>query len=290
MRTLGHLSEASPFFERAILIVMELEVWINASIGYGNLGDVYIQLGDLASSTEAFHQAFALARRSGNKDRERNALAKQAQAEHLRGDVEAAGQNYQLAEALEREIDPDKRYLYSVRGINCADHLHRNGQLDYARRVTEANLEICDRNHWVDIISRCHRLLGDLDSDEGNHTNAREHYDQALKIARGITRRDVLIEALLARGRWKARYHQDRKGLEQTFADLDEALGYAQDGGYRIFEADTRIALAWAQLANGEISRVMAEAEHAQRMSGEMGYYWGQVDADEILAALKYEG
>jgi len=52
----------------------------------------------------------------------------------------------------------------------------------------------------------------------------------------------VLIEALLARGRWAAKYMKD---ATSTFNDLNEALGYAVDGGYRIYEADIRVALAW---------------------------------------------
>ena len=51
--------------------------------------------------------------------------------------------------------------------------------------------------------------------------------------------REVLIEVLLARGRWAAR---NPKGLPDPlgFSDLNEALGYAVDGGYRIYEADIR--------------------------------------------------
>jgi len=144
----------------------------------------------------------------------------------------------------------------------------------------------------------CHRVLGDLDADSRQHDSARAHYDEALKIARGITRRDVLIEALLARGRWAAR-HQDLTGFGNlsglASSDLNEALAYAVDGGYRIYEADIRVALAWAHLAAGEpdrarqeaLRRAQDEAERAQRMSADMGYHWGQVDAAEVLATVR---
>lgn len=62
-----------------------------------------------------------------------------------------------------------ERYLRSNIGFFHADHLHRTGDMDYAHRVTEANLQICERNHWADDISHCHRVLGDLDFDSGNH-------------------------------------------------------------------------------------------------------------------------
>ena len=117
----------------------------------------------------------------------------------------------------------------------------------------------------------------------------RRRYDQALKIARGITFRPALIEALLARGRWATR-HPDLTGFGNlsglVFSDLNEALGYAVDGGYRIYEAGIRIGLAWAHLAAGDTDRARQEAERAQRMSVDMGYHWGQVDAAEVLGAL----
>ncbi|MGK7872757.1 MAG: hypothetical protein AB4426_05425 [Xenococcaceae cyanobacterium] len=44
--------------------------------------------------------------------------------------------------------------------------------------------------------------------------------------------------------------------------------------------------MAWAHLAAGDQSAAQKEAEKAQRMSAEMGYHWGQVDAAEVLAAM----
>ena len=75
--------------------------------------------------------------------------------------------------------------------------------------------------------------------------------------------------------------------LEQASADLDEALGYALEGGYRVYEADIRVALALAHGATGDPTRARAEAQRAQHTSAEMGYHWGQLDAAEVLAALE---
>jgi len=214
-------------------------------------------------------------------------MAHQAWAAHLSGDLESASDVFQQAEALGREMASATRYLYSNRGIFHADHLRRTGQADYARRVTEANLEDWVRDYkWLRDESQCHHVLGDLDADQDDHNSARAHYDQALKIARGISARDVLIEALLARGRWAAR-HPDLSGLDQASSDLNEALDYALEGGYRIYEADIRVALAWAHRAARDPARARQEAERAQQMSVDMGYHWGQVDAAEVLAALE---
>ena len=189
---------------------------------------------------------------------------------------------------LEQEIDPTIHYLYATKGIQHTSHLLRTGDVDYACRVAEANLQICESQHWTFLVSHCQRILGDLDTDAGQYTSAHTHYDNALEIARSISVRDVLIEALLARGRWYARYMKD---ATSAFNDLNEALGYAVEGGYRIYEADIRVALAWAGIVDsgqGSVDREKAkmEAERALRMSEEMGYYWGKVDAEKVLKEI----
>jgi hypothetical protein len=62
--------------------------------------------------------------------------------------------------------------------------------------------------------------------------------------------------------------------------------GMGVAGGYRIYESDIRIALAWAHLAAGDPSAARAEAERARQMSAEMSYHWGQVDAAKVMAAM----
>jgi tetratricopeptide (TPR) repeat protein len=303
LMNLGRLGEAVPLYERAVAGYLADEKWGFASIGYQNLAELHANLGALSASAEAARQALDLARRAGDKQDECFSLVYEAWATHLHGDLPAAGAAFAQAEALERELDSTKRYLYSLRGAQHADHLRRTNNADYARRVTEANLEILQRLRAPHQISQCHRLMGDLDAQAGQHASAGIHYDQALKLARATSFRPALIEALLARGRWAARYG-DPSGL--AFADLNEALGYAVEGGYRIYEADIRVALAWAQRAaaltlppgprgaagagspkgRGSLEAARAEAERARRMSEEMGYHWGQVDAAEVLAAL----
>ncbi|MCC6605362.1 MAG: trypsin-like peptidase domain-containing protein [Anaerolineae bacterium] len=323
LMSLGRLATAVPFYERGNQMDVELEDWHNASLGYQNLAELNANLGRLAASATAAEEAFTLARRAENKQDERNSLAYQAWAAHLRGQVDEASAAFQQAEALERDLYEKSqgiKTLVSLRGIQHAEHLRRMGQAEYARRVTAANLTICERNRWSKDISMCHRVLGELDADAGGAAAiaaARDHFDTALTIARSISDRAVLIEALLARGRWAARLvvanpdltgapegstttkiepgHLSGlttiepghlSGLPQAFSDLREALGYATDGGYRIYEADCRIALAWAYLASGNPAEAKQEASRAQTMSADMGYHWGQVDAAEILNRL----
>jgi len=283
LMNIGRMGEAVPFHERGNAMDLNMEDWRNAGIGYRNLAELHTHLGALTPATDVAREALALARRAEDKQGECNSLTRQACVAHLRGDLEAAGPAFKQAESLEREITPQVPHLYGLRGIQHADYLRRTGDADYARRVTEANLQFAERYPSPADLSRCHRVLGDLDADAGRHDRAREHYDEALRIGEGISYRPALIEGLLARGRW---YAQHMKESAAAFSDLNEALDYAVDSGYRIFEADIRVALAWAHIADGNESTARDEAERARHMSEDMGYHWGIVDTEEVLAKL----
>jgi len=283
LMNLGRLHEAVPFYERAVTSYLTRKDWSNASTGHINLADLHAQLGVLEASTEAATCALDLARRAVNKQNEYISLSYHAWALHLTGELISASTMFEQAEVLIKQLFPQLHYIFSLWGIKHADHLKRKSDSDYARRVTIANMEQSELGHWTPQISQCHRVLGDLDADAGQHTSAREHYDTALKIARSISYRPALIEALLACGRWAAKHMKDAMS---AFNDLNEALGYAVESGYRIYEADIRNALGWTHLANSDKQNARAETEHALQMSKEMGYYWGKVDAEEVLAAL----
>ena len=119
----------------------------------------------------------------------------------------------------------------------------------------------------------CYRISGDLEANAGLVDNACQYYDQALKIVRDCSDHIGIIEVQLSRGRFAARHI---KNADEAFIDLGEALNYAMLGGYRIYEADIRVALVWAQLAAGNKEKAEAEAIYAKKMSKEMGYYWGK--------------
>jgi tetratricopeptide (TPR) repeat protein len=279
---LGRQGEAAAFYNRSIAMDLDKEDWKNASRGYQNLVDLYAHLGTLSAAADAAYQALNLARHAHNKVEERDSLAYQAWIAHLLGDLKTSSATFQQAEALEREINPKVHYLHGHRGIQYADHLRRIGEVNYARQIMEANLEIWIPNSKSLIDeSRCNRVLGDLDADSGHSKSAQHRYDEALKIARRSSRW-VLIEALLAQGRWAARNRE----VEVAHGYLDEALNYAVTGSYRIYEIDICVALGWAYYAAGDTSSVRAQGERAQHLSADIGYHWGRVDAAEMLTAL----
>jgi len=281
---LGPHTHSKLLYERAISLFLAIEDWIQVLNKLENLTILYIDCGDLTSATTSSQQSLSYLARSSsrtqNQSQKHSLISVKAWIDCLKGNMEAAGQSFQIAEDLLHQVEPDSLYVYASRKIYYANYLRRLEQLDKARQVIEEQLKISRQNYWLAWISRCYRCLGDISAEEQQHEAARQHYQEALQIIRNTTNRRNLIKALSARGRWAAKYMQD---LETDQTDLTEALDYALSAGFRLSEADIRVGLAWMYYSRGDANRAKEEAERARQMSEEMGYHWGQVDAMEVL-------
>jgi len=279
---LGKLKEARSVIERANYISLNIaEDYHWASVGYKNLSALYVLLGELDRSAEAANRALNLSYISKNKYDERDSISSYAWAIHLRGDLIEASKAFEKAKALDEEIG--NLSLYSLRATRHADHLRRMGDSIYSRKIIKSNLKLSEEHQWLASISRSYRILAELEAQDGTGESARMYFNTALRLAQNLSRKDILIEALIAKGRWEARRTWD---VSAGFSDLNEALGYAIAGGYRLYEADIRVGLSWAHLVAGNKEAAKKEGSYAKQMCEDMGYYWGKKDADEVHSEI----
>jgi tetratricopeptide (TPR) repeat protein len=269
---------------------VELGDWTNVSAGHWNLAELHVFLGDLRQADRAASEAIAFARRAAEKADSNAAvqaasfammtsLAYSAWVSDLRGDLETATAGFEAAQEIERRGEPGTRFLYSNRGVFHADHLRRMGETSRAFAVATANLERCKRNHWVQDVSRNHRILGDLALDAGNVDAAHGHYEEALLVARRTSFRPALIEALVGRARLAR--SSDSKS---TRIDLEEALDLTTASGYALYELDVRLMLAGVKQQSGEVADARLDAERVLRLSNQMQYHWGRLAAEAFLS------
>lgn len=282
LMSLGHLREALGLFERSVMRALALANWSNASMTYQHIAHLHIYLGNLVSSKSAAEQAIRLDQQTDAKSRNVVSLTTRAWVAYLQGELGVAEESFDQAERLLRIVLPGQRYLYGLSGTRHADFLRRSDATAHARQVAEANLEYCQNQQWPYSISRCYRVLGDLDAHEHQQSGALRNYTEALAIARSIPVQETLILALLSRGSWAAKYGESMMARN----DLREALEHALTCGFRVYEIDIRVGLAWLHRASGNIPDAYAEAECARQMSIDIGYHWGQVDAAEVLQGL----
>ena len=64
------------------------------------------------------------------------------------------------------------------------------------------------------------------------------------------------------------------------------ALEYTMESEYKVYEVDTRIGLAWTHLGTGNAAQARDQVAYARHIREQMGYHWGQVGANKVLAAL----
>jgi tetratricopeptide (TPR) repeat protein len=285
---MGDLEKALMPYKLALKIAMELHDWNNVCATNNNLAEIRLRMGSLKGSISAAKETLKSTNKPGYNPFthfESHALSWYALALYLQGNLEDAGEMFEKAQNSQIKTDPGVKYLYGLSGNNFADFLIRVGKLNYAQNITLENSHICKQEGWPDHLSQCYRVLGDIETNTNNNKSALNWYNAATKIAISITRRDVLIEALLARGRFYAKHMVD---AESAYNDLKEALEYATGGGYRIYEADIRIALGWVYQSKRnrikkDIERARAEVRRGLTMSEEMGYHWGKVDGMEVM-------
>jgi tetratricopeptide (TPR) repeat protein len=278
---LGRLREAPPLFQRAVTIAEEAGILKDQLHSSENLVEVYSYLGSLHVARRHAANAVRLAQELGKADELRDALACDAWIAHLTGEIEAANARFAEAERVQASIDASNPYLMSLYGIWHADHLRRTGNVVAAESQVERVFEYARLEDMRDDISQCWRLLGDIASARADHDTARRCYGEALKLARNMSEITVLLEALLARGRWAATV-----GAEEAQSDLDEALHYARGGSYGLYEADVRIGLARVKHAEGDKNGAIREAQRARELAAKSHYHWAEHESEALIAEI----
>ena len=286
MMNTGHLEEASELFDRAVEEGRQSGDILGASQSSQNKAEVSIYRGRINDAEAAAKRALQLADdlEEGEREEEvRDCLTYRGWAASLAGRDDVAASSFDEAEQMQQRLEPERPFLTDIWGIAHAHFLRRHGEAERARRVAEANLRFSQDEGLIDDISICHRLLGDLEADAGNRNEARSHYNEAVQVARTIPERTVLLEALTARGRWAARWGNVREARE----DLEEALQYAQSGGYHLLGVDTHVAFAWIHARTGALEDAGSEVALAEKKSTELGYDWGRRDVEEVKRFIR---
>lgn len=302
LMSLGNLKEAASFYERANKVFQEIKKWNSLSFGYQNLTRLYIYLGELGLSEDFAHKAEDAAKkrqkcRPKKKTRKSktdiseekitrksllNSWCLLATIYHMTGDFGQANKYFQKAKTLKSEVNKFNLHLDGIRGIQHADYLRLTGDTQKAWEVARYNMsKINSINQSLPKKSRLYRIFGDLYASESSNKEAENNYSLAIQTARNITRRDILIEALLARGRWLAKQEK----IEEAYSDLEEAYKYASESGYQVYRVDIILGLSWVLLAEGNVSKAKERAETAKKMSIKMNYYWGQLEANKVSSS-----
>ncbi len=273
----GRPKEAEEIYTRKLEMNVKEGQWESASAGYRNLADLQFQAGELERAVESARKAYDVAEKAGSEQNIMISKAYLAWILHLAGKGEQAGQEFRQADEIEGKIRGER--LYSQRGVRYADFLLSTKQIDEAAKLTRANLEICQRNKWPAVISRCHRCLSAIERLKGNHKEAEAHLQQAIEIARQVGMPALEIEALLESGR----LHLDTGRHQEAVQAGNTVLGLCERTGFRLYEPEAELILSRAYLVCKDVEQARAFAQSAYEKADSMGYHQVRVEAEQLL-------
>ena len=307
LMSLGRLGEAAPFYERA-----------NADhAGAGRLAQRQHRLPEPGGAARPPRRARRQRRRRRPRRWPWPAARRTSRMSALRWPTRPGpptcaatwrrpARPLQQAEALEREIDSSKRYLYSLARHPArrppAPHRPDSGLCPARHRGQPGDLRaqpLAQRPSASATAS-----WATWTRDEGNHESARAHYDQALQDRarhhpppgphRGAAGPGALGGAPPRPDRFRkpvrSGLHRPQRGprlrpgrrLPRLRGRSARGPGLGAPGGGALPSP----AGEGPGVRADSLARARAEANRARQMSEEMGYHWGRVDAEEVMEEI----
>ncbi len=254
--------------------------WAGASATLQNLAELWFRTGRLKEAKEGAQKAIELEEKAWHKQYIMISKTYLGWILHLLGEDKEAEKEFQQADEIEVKISSHR--LYSLPGVFYADFLISTNRIDEALGLTQANLKICQKNNWLNIISRCHRCLGAIERLKGDHKEAKAHLQTSLKIARNVGMPSLEIEALLESGRlWL-----DMKRYEDAIQEANHVLKLCERTGFKLYEPEAELILARAYPGQKNRDKAKESANSAYEKAAKMGYHWPKTEAAKLLEEI----
>ena len=278
----GEPEVALAFYPQCVDIAREDEEWNNLSISLQNLGDTEVSLGFLKTAHEHLAESLQFARKIEDEQQIMNRLTKGAYIASLLGYIGDANKFFEEANTIQNRISSNSDDLYSLRGIEWAEHLLKCGNHAKARQLTEANRNICQRYKWHQTIGQCDWIIGWLDVLEKHWDAAEVH----LRAVRDIFTRGHMIYKLARLLVTESAMWLGRGEYRAAFDACERAREMAAPRNYRLVHADALVQRAriWLSLPEPQPGRARDDAEAALQIARFCNYAWAQRDACELLA------
>jgi tetratricopeptide (TPR) repeat protein len=267
LRALGRLTDAIEPQRAGAEAAVRAQDWVNAGIGFANLSQFHLSLGNLPEAVAAAQYSIDLGDRGGDVFQRMLQRAKLADALHQSGDVAGARHFFEDAERLQVERQPASPQLYSFQGYLYCELLLDQGQREDVLLRASQSLLVAKRNNRPLDTALDHLLLGRAHppgSAEGVH-----HLDQAVEFLKIAGRLDYLPNALLARG---------------TPRDLDEVFRIATRSGMRLHLTDYHFASARLAFRSGDRTKARDHFNKAEALVQETGYHRRDPELAELRA------
>jgi tetratricopeptide (TPR) repeat protein len=234
----GRPKEAEELLIKKTDMLIEDKDWKNASSGYETLADLQFRTGRLESALTSAKNDLEMAEKAESKQYIIDSKAYIGWVYHLLGKDDQAEKAFSQAEELSIKITGHRDY--SITGVFYADFLLSIGKDDDALALSEQNLDFCQRNNFVNDISRCYRNLCAIHRTKGNFDKAADHLQKAFEFARKVGMPYLEIEALLE----SAELNLATGHPEEAKHDADQVLKICARTGFKFYEQHTNEILS----------------------------------------------
>jgi tetratricopeptide (TPR) repeat protein len=187
LRALGRLTEAREPMLAGLERDIEQENWKESAISAGNLSELDLTLGDVASAVREAEQSVEFADKSGDAFHSLLNRTTHADALYQAGRKKEAEAQFEEAERIQRESQPDYPSLYSLQGFRFCDLLLAEAERDAWRTLECAGLPALSAEASPRLHASSAERLGIESGGEPPHSKALSNVDQraigALPIA-----------------------------------------------------------------------------------------------------------
>ena len=274
----GYYEVALRYYAEGTAIYREIQNASYLSTSLRNEAELLVFFGRLSEAQRTAAEALFCARQNRDEAELDNDHAYHGWAAALLGRINAAAENFAIANELEKKNHYQGAELYSSRGIWWAELLMGSGHSTLASERTHVNLLICKRNHWNYDIAKCHWILGCCALAEGQLDDA----EVELQHAELIFHRGQILFDLARLHVTAGQVALARQDVINALDRAAEALDLAAPRSMRLVHADALILRGRARLLEGEADsavRAFDDAEDALRLARECGYAWAERDA-----------
>jgi tetratricopeptide (TPR) repeat protein len=257
LMSLGRLAEAVEPRRAHLKISEKIENWKEAAIAAENLVDLLLPLGQLKEAKQAAEQAIDFADRTDDWSRQMISRTKLATTLHRQGELAAALKQFEEAEKIQKESQPEHPKLYSLRGAQyCAlllDLAKDGAAQEAVLERGQTTLKWADNFSFLLDIALDHLTIARALFSLQRFDQAKDEFDQAVSGMREAKQMLFIPVVLLER----AKFHCQQKDFKQSQADLDEAQEIIARCGMKLYAAD-------AALLQGNLNLDQDKAAHTE--------------------------
>jgi tetratricopeptide (TPR) repeat protein len=288
LRALGRLSEAAGLMRLGLDRRIALEEWKSAAIIASNLSELLQVRGEHREALEQAERSVELADRSGDAFTRMSKRTTLAAAQHAMGLREKAAAQFEEAERMQEEMQPDYPLLYSLQGFRYCDLLLDQGLVADVQARAAQTLKWGTGQYSLLAIALDHlslgraHLLADQSGTGGDLDEVAFHLADTVDALRRASTQDYLPLGLLAR----AALHTHTRAFSLARKDLDEAFAIATRCGFRLHEADAHLAYTRLSLAEGAPAAARPHLSRARQIIEATGYHRRDVELGELERLL----